>query len=368
MEKCGTILNSQNLFSLIPLQLSKAIHPVSTLPLASPYRVSQISFHPTLPYLFVQSNERSVEVFRVRSDDDIRKKRARRKKRADAKAAVGKGEKVNDVPDNGDAEKVEVVDLFTPYLIVRATGKIKSFALPEETRTKSATQVRYHNMILRLASYIRLSQIFFALSNNALEVYNVPEYTKSKETPPESARLYSLDLPGHRTDVRTLSLSSDDTILASASNGEWHRLTVGDATNRRLGSLKIWNTQTTSCIRTLECGHSVCSTFLPGDQYVRFVVMLWLAGSHNSAQVVTGTKSGEMQIFDLSSSTLVETIQAHTGTLWSMHVRPDQQALVTGGADKDIKFWNIEWQQSDNESVSYPLHCDLVSSERCMTF
>jgi U3 small nucleolar RNA-associated protein 12 len=140
-------LNNQNLFSLIPLQLSKAIHPVSTLPLASSYRVSQISFHPTLPYLFVQSNERSVEVFRVRSDDDIRKKQARRKKRADAKEAMGKGEKVNDVPDNGDAEKVEVADLFTPYLIVRATGKIKSFALPEETRTKGATQVRYHNMI-----------------------------------------------------------------------------------------------------------------------------------------------------------------------------------------------------------------------------
>jgi hypothetical protein len=45
------------------------------------------------------------------------------------------------------AEKVEVADLFVPYLIVRATGKIKSFALPEEMRTKSASQVRYHNLI-----------------------------------------------------------------------------------------------------------------------------------------------------------------------------------------------------------------------------
>lgn len=206
-------------------------------------------------------------------------------------------------------------------------------------------------------------QIFFALSNNALEVYNVPKYTKSKENPLESARLYSLDLPGHRTDVRTLSLSSDDTILASASNGGCHQRTARSVTNRRLGSLKIWNTQTTSCIRTLECGHSVCSTFLPGDQYVRFVVMLWLVDNHGSAQVVIGTKSGELQIFDLSSSTLVETIKAHTGTLWSMHVRPDQQAFVTGGADKDVKFWNIEWRQSDHESVSHPFHCDSVSSE-----
>jgi WD40 repeat protein len=81
-----------------------------------------------------------------------------------------------------------------------------------------------------------------------------------------------------------------------------------------------------------------------------------LAGNYNTAQVVTGTKSGEMQIFDLSSSTLIETVKAHTATLWSIHVRPDQQALVTGGADKDVKFWNIEWRQSDDESVSLSFH------------
>ena len=89
-----------------------------------------------------------MEVFRVRSDDDIRKKHARRKKRADAKAAKGKGEKVDDVPDNRDGEKVELTDLFVPYLVVRATGKIKSFSLPEEMRAKSATQVRCHDLIL----------------------------------------------------------------------------------------------------------------------------------------------------------------------------------------------------------------------------
>jgi U3 small nucleolar RNA-associated protein 12 len=88
-----------------------------------------------------------VEVFRVRTDDEIRKKHARRKKRADAKAAMGKGEKVDNVPDNGDVEKVELTDLFTPYLVVRATGKIKSFALPEGARPKGATQVRCHDLM-----------------------------------------------------------------------------------------------------------------------------------------------------------------------------------------------------------------------------
>ncbi|KAI0269170.1 WD-repeat-containing protein [Gloeopeniophorella convolvens] len=280
-------------------ELSKVIHPLSTLPLSSHHRVSGIAFHPILPYLFVQSHDRSVEVFRIRSDEEIRKKHARRKKRANEKAVKGKGDKIHDVVDGDNPDKVELEDLFKPHVIVRATGKIRSFSFPTEVPSKSAAQV------------------CLALSNNAIEVYNVPEPTKAKEVVPEAARLYSLDLPGHRTDIRTISLSSDDTLLASASNG----------------SLKIWNTRTTGCIRTLECGHSVCSTFLPGDRYVAI-----------------GTKSGELQVYDLSSSTLVETIKAHTGTLWSLHVRPDQQVLVTGSADKDIKFWNIEWRQAEGES------------------
>ena len=58
-----------------------------------------------------------------------------------------------------------------------------------------------------------------ALANNALEVFSIPQPTRSKDVP-EATRVYSLDLPGHRTDVRTLCLSSDDELLASASNGK----------------------------------------------------------------------------------------------------------------------------------------------------
>jgi len=148
MERYVPVLRAYTLRSCMLLQLSKVIHPISTLPLASANRVSQVAFHPILPYLFVQSHDRSVEVFRVRTDDEIRKKHARRKKRAEAKVATSNSEKVNDMPDKSDDEKVELADLLTPYLIVRATGKIKSFALPEETRTKSATQVRCHNWML----------------------------------------------------------------------------------------------------------------------------------------------------------------------------------------------------------------------------
>jgi U3 small nucleolar RNA-associated protein 12 len=118
-------------------------------------------------------------------------------------------------------------------------------------------------------------KLFLALATNALEVYAVPPPTKSKEELPEAIRLFSVDLPGHRTDVRTLSLSSDDMLLASASNG-MTLLSLLQQLNslHESGSLKIWNMKSTACIRTLDCGYAVCSTFLPGDRQVGLFLSL----------------------------------------------------------------------------------------------
>ena len=63
-----------------------------------------------------------------------------------------------------------------------------------------------------------------------------------------------------------------------------------------------------------------------------------------------GTKSGEILIYDIASSSLVETIKAHTGTVWSVHIRADEQAMVSGSADKDVKFWQFEYK--DDNGVS----------------
>ncbi|KAF7301359.1 WD-REPEATS-REGION domain-containing protein [Mycena indigotica] len=274
-------------------EIAKMIHPLATLPLSSNHRVSQVTFHPTSPYLAVQSHDRSVEIFRIRTEEEVQKKKARRRKRAKEKKKE-KGIEEDDEDMEGD--DIQLVDLFTPHLVVRASGKVRSFAFgPDDTGSKGSLQ------------------LFVALTSNALEVYTIPPPLKSKEAPPEATRLYSVDLPGHRTDVRSLCLSSDDRLLASASNG----------------SLKIWNVKTTACLRTIPCGYAICSTFLPGDR-----------------QVAVGTKTGEILIFDLASSSLIETIQAHTSTVWSLHVRADDQTLVSGSADKDVKFWEFESQKT----------------------
>ncbi|KAF9469098.1 WD-repeat-containing protein [Collybia nuda] len=290
-------------------EVHKIIHPICPLPLSSKHRVSQILFHPTQPYLAVQSHDRSVEIFRIRTEEEVQKKQLRRKKRA--RERKGQEQDKGDARNAGieqekeDYHEVLLVDLFTPHLVIRASGKIRSFDFgPGDTNVRGGTQ------------------LLVALATNALEVYSVPQPQRSKDTP-EVTRTYSVDLPGHRTDVRTLSLSSDDQILASASNG----------------SLKIWNVKTTTCIRTIDCGYAICSTFLPGDRHI-----------------AVGTKNGDILIYDLASSSLIETIQAHTATIWSLDVGADQLSLVSGSADKDVKFWELSRKVGTSEGYGKLTH------------
>lgn len=180
-----------------------------------------------------------------------------------------------------------------------------------------------------------MEQILTALANNSLEIFTLPPPPSSKAPAVDPIKLYSLDLPGHRSDVRSLCISSDDELLASASNGQ----------------LKIWNVKTTKCVRTMEGGYAICSTFLPGDKHVSQPAQLGstITIADVCTQIVVGTKSGELHLYDLSSSSLLESFQAHTGPIWSLHVRPDGRGLVTGSADKDIKFWDFEVREVETE-------------------
>lgn len=87
----------------------------------------------------MQSHDRSVEVFRIRTEEEIRKKQARRRKRAQEKKKQGK---VAEERQEEDDSQIALVDMFTPHLVVRASGKIRSFdyGVGEKT-TKPGIQV-----------------------------------------------------------------------------------------------------------------------------------------------------------------------------------------------------------------------------------
>jgi U3 small nucleolar RNA-associated protein 12 len=56
-------------------------------------------------------------------------------------------------------------------------------------------------------------------------------------------------------------------------------------------------------------------------------------------------------------------VKAHSSTVWSLHVRPDEQVLVSGSADKEVKFWEFERNVSYNDEVSISLFEYALSSQ-----
>lgn len=261
-------------------------------------RTLGVVFHPRGEYIAIHGSEKAVEIFRVRNEDEIQRSLARKRRRRREKAAASGTPLEENVKDEETAP-ADVTEVFVPYVIVRTGGKVRSAVWASNRITKTV-------------------HLLLSTTNNQLEYYNITAKEKTKKSTssetPEYNRTLGVDMPGHRTDVRALALSSDDRMLASAS----------------AGLLKIWNVRTQSCLRTLECGQSLCCAFLPGDRIV-----------------LVGTKTGELELYDLASSSLIEKFQAHDGAVWTLQVHPDGKSVVTGGADKAVKFWNFDIVQME---------------------
>lgn len=268
-----------------------------TLHRQSKERAVEVIFHPRRDYFAVHGVEKSVEIWRIRSESEIKKSLARKKKRRREKLAKDKkadaAEAEADDKTDDDITKADISDVIVQHVILRTTGKVRSVDWATNQGIKDL-------------------QLLVGSTNNLLELYTIvgKDKLKSKTDVADYNKALAVELPGHRTDIRSLSMSSDDKMLASAANG----------------SLKIWNIRTQACIRTFDCGYALCCAFLPGDKVV-----------------VVGTKEGELQLYDVASAALLETVNAHEGhAIWSLQVHPDGKSVVSGGADKTAKFWDFK--------------------------
>lgn len=259
-----------------------------------------IHFHPRQDYFAVHGSEKAVEVWRIRSEHEVQKSMARRRKRKREK-------KASKAPNGADAEgnvddlpsAPELTDVFVLHVITRCGGRVRSI---DWAGTSSRNNL----------------QILVALANNQLEYYTISNAGSGKKSksaePPDYTRSFGVDMPGHRADVRSLSLSTDNKMVTSASNG----------------GLKVWNVQSGNCIRTFECGYALCCSFLPGDRII-----------------VVGTKTGDLELYDVASAASIESVKAHDGAVWTLRVHPDGRSMVTGSADKSVKFWRFEIVQEE---------------------
>ncbi|XP_045657354.1 WD repeat-containing protein 3 isoform X1 [Ursus americanus] len=254
-------------------------------------RVVNLAVDRTGRILACHGTDSVLEVFCILSKAEVQKKMDKKMKKARKKAKLNSS--------RGEEEDLEVnVEMTLQDEIQRVTNiktsaKIKSFDLIHSPQGEL--------------------KAVFLLQNNLVESYSLHPSAPA----PQPVRTSRITIGGHRSDVRTLSFSSDNIAVLSAA----------------ADSVKIWNRATLQCIRTMTCEYALCSFFVPGDR-----------------QVVIGTKTGKLQLYDLASGNLLETIDAHNGALWSLSLSPDQRGFVTGGADKSVKFWDFELVKDENST------------------
>ncbi|KAI9504159.1 WD40-repeat-containing domain protein [Coemansia spiralis] len=312
VEKLDSIASDQS--GLSPDKMSKSWDAISEYGLvqrSGKDRAIKLEFHSSGHYMACLTADKQLEVFRTRTHAEIKKKMARRQKRYRERRKKDRA---------GDVMSITAADELTSFKLIRTSAKAVSFDFnPAEADT--STLHRQNSL-----------QLLVSQNNNALHMWTVPIPPPGKTTKQanlaDPSMLCAVEMSGHRSEPRALALSSDNELIASAANK----------------SLRIWNAQTGSCIRTLECGTALCVSFLPGDQFI-----------------VVGTKEGNIELFDIPSASLVEIFDAHDGTAcWSIEIRPDKKGLVSGGADKCVKFWDFELVRDQQSTAS-------VVSRRRMT-
>lgn len=301
--------------------------------------ISSVHFHQGKYLGICRSNDKVIELYASRTEVEVQKKRKRRLQRrrekmnaaanSDKEKGAKRGilddpesEEENDVDKDlkeglimDDHDIIKAMDEFEFRGTVRSFHKIRAFTfMPTSER----------------GGGIRLT---VALATNAFEVYSIPSSKNGTTVNAEKAS--TLDMYGHPTGIRSVALSSEDSMACTVSKNV----------------VKVWNVSNRSCLRSLTVTGStsgsnaatsyycLCAAFLPGNTHI-----------------ILGTREGHLLIIDVASGDLVYTEEnAHDGAIWSLdlhHPGPnhDVMSVVTGSADKTVKYWDIESQEEDNDS------------------
>ncbi|KAJ8754057.1 hypothetical protein K2173_001955 [Erythroxylum novogranatense] len=262
-------------------------------------RVATVRFNSLGTLLACQVAGKTVDIYCILDDANAKRKAKRRHRRKKekksskgaAEVAAGKDEKV-DVEEDGNDTSITVLDVFKLLQVVRARKKICSISFCPVTPKNS------------------MATLALSLNNNLLEFYSLESNA--------STNTFSIELQGHRSDVRSVTLSSDNTLLMSTSHN----------------AVKFWNPSTGSCLRTIDSGYGLCGLIVPHNKYA-----------------LVGTKEGKIELIDIGSGTCVEVVEAHGGSVRSIIAVPNENGFVTGSADHDVKFWKYQMKQKPDQDT-----------------
>merc|ERR1740131_411871 len=182
-----------------------------------------------------------IEMFLVCTPDEVKKRLAKKARKENKR--TGEEMTVDDM-------KITVQEQFRRIKPGKVSGKIKSIS------------VSVHKDVCRILMVLANNQIGMVKC-----VLNVGEREREVEN------VSKIEMIGHKSNVRTLAFSSDNTAIMTAS----------------AEGVKVWNRASLNCVRTMPSGNALSCLFAPGDRHA-----------------LVGTKSGTIQIFDIGSGDMTE--------------------------------------------------------------
>lgn len=261
--------------------------------------------------LLCQGSGRTVEVFRCFSAHQV----ARRRKRRERRRAVKKQKKAE---QSGQVVEPEEEDEET-----KTTGQ--GDGTEEDHAADEFTHLQTHRCTAKALSMAwsePQGSVLLGLTNNVLESLRISWVDNSEDPASASLQIESsltLELCGHRTGVRALAVANDDSMFLSLSNE----------------SVKVWSASTGRCVRTIASGYGLCGFFLAGNEHV-----------------LIGTKEGQLELYNIQLGEQAQTMDAHSGAVYGLAVRPDNQGCVSCSADKTLRFFDIKFTKGSSSSVT----------------
>ncbi|ESN98784.1 hypothetical protein HELRODRAFT_66838 [Helobdella robusta] len=239
-----------------------------------------------------------VELFKICTDEEREKHRKKREKKRRLKLQ-SHDPSVSDAqpPDDGS------FDFDTLYKRVgyyKLQNPIRTFQFFEINGTNAKIMVMYRN--------------------NSFAKFDLDISTSSKvgaastSTADQIPSSHCLIGYGHYKEPRCLAFSSDNFSFLSAS----------------VDAIKVWNRSSLQCFRTIPCSDVTCCMFALEDR-----------------QAIVGKKTGELEMYEISSNQLVEQTREHTGCINAMSLAPNKLGFITGATDRQVIFWEFEF---NNES------------------
>jgi WD40 repeat protein/transcriptional regulator with XRE-family HTH domain len=145
----------------------------------------------------------------------------------------------------------------------------------------------------------------------------------------QQADLRQVDLAGVNFQNANLAKSIfSETLSIAMSLGlspDGQVIAVGDSS----GNIYLWNITTTQLLATFS-GHTG---------------WIWsVAFSADGKTLASGSTDSSIRLWDVQSGRCLQVLTDHTGCVWSVSFSPDGQQLASGSDDQTVRLWNLQGQ------------------------